>query len=107
MLGYPRLVDEGAGSCGAIGLSALKRKQITHNADHLAAGIADAAGRAGVRFVEMRLPFIGHEACTPVATEWIHGVSSDLGLAYQTFHPKRYGHAVVYTYMLSAEISKL
>ncbi|MDR7326850.1 SGNH/GDSL hydrolase family protein [Catenuloplanes niger] len=108
VLGYPRLVAEGTGSCGAVGLSAAKRQQVTHNADHLAAGIADAAGRAGVRFVEMRLPFLGHEACTtPMKNEWIHGVSADVTKHVQIFHPKRYGHAVVYAYMLSAEISKL
>ncbi|MDP9793269.1 lysophospholipase L1-like esterase [Catenuloplanes nepalensis] len=103
VLGYPRLVDEGTGSCGALSPSAANRKQVTHNADHLAAGIADAAGRAGVRFVEMRLPFLGHEACG--ADPWINGV--DPAQLSEIFHPNRYGHAVVYTFMLTAEINKL
>ncbi|WP_250004530.1 SGNH/GDSL hydrolase family protein [Actinoplanes sp. M2I2] len=98
VLGYPRLVAEGTGSCGALSPSAANRKQLTHNADHVAAGIATASERAGVKFIEMRLPFLGHEACS--ADPWINGV--DAGHLTEIFHPNRYGYTSTYAFMLTA-----
>ncbi|WP_033346340.1 SGNH/GDSL hydrolase family protein [Catenuloplanes japonicus] len=96
VLGYPRVVDEGTASCGALSPTAANRKQLSHNADHLAEGTRDATVRSGVTFVDMRLPFAGHEACTP--EPFINGV--DPAHITEIFHPNAYGHSVVYTFML-------
>jgi lysophospholipase L1-like esterase len=98
VLGYPRLIDAGTGSCGAITPNAFRRKQMTHNADYMAEGTATAATRAGLGFIDMRLPFLGHEACS--AAPWINGV--DAAHLSEIFHPNQYGHKVVYTFMLQA-----
>jgi lysophospholipase L1-like esterase len=98
VLGYPRVIDpEGTGSCGAITPNALRRKQMTHMADHMAEGIQDATKRvSGVTFIDMRLPFAGHEACT--TEPFVNGV--DANHITEIFHPNDYGHRVVYTFML-------
>ena len=70
-----------------------------YNAYHLAEGIRTATERAGVKFVDMRLPFEGHEACS--AEPSINGV--DAAHISEIFHPNQYGHAVVYTFMLHME----
>ncbi|GAB7041538.1 MULTISPECIES: SGNH/GDSL hydrolase family protein [Catenuloplanes] len=99
VMSYPRVIDEGTGSCGAITPNAFKRTQMNNNADHMAEGIRSATERAGVKFVEMRLPFLGHQACS--AEPWINGV--DATRISEIFHPNRYGYAVVYTFMLQME----
>jgi lysophospholipase L1-like esterase len=99
VMAYPRLVDAGTGSCGAITPSATRRSELNFTADHVAAGISEATQRSGVKFVEMRLPFEGHEACS--ADPWINGV--DANHIDEIFHPTKYGHSVVYTFMLQAE----
>ncbi|MFG1605585.1 SGNH/GDSL hydrolase family protein [Actinoplanes sp. NPDC049265] len=99
VMAYPRLVDAGTGSCGVITPSATRRSQLNFTADNVAAGISEATQRGGVKFVEMRLPFEGHEACS--ADPWINGV--DAAHINEIFHPTKYGHSVVYTFMLQAE----
>ncbi|MEV4641991.1 SGNH/GDSL hydrolase family protein [Actinoplanes sp. NPDC049548] len=99
VLGYPRIIDSGTGGCGAITPNEFRRNQLNFNADHLAEGIKTAAEQAGLTFVDMRLPFAGHEACS--SEPWINGV--DAGHITEIFHPNRYGHSVVYTFMLQVE----
>jgi lysophospholipase L1-like esterase len=101
-LTYPNVIDQGTGSCGAITPSAFRRQQMKHMSTHLAEGIRDATTRTGVTFTDMRLAFEGHEACT--ADPWINGV--DANHISEIFHPTNYGHRVVYTFMLQAELLK-
>jgi lysophospholipase L1-like esterase len=99
VLTYTNMIDPGTGSCGAITPNAFRRTQLRYNAYHLAEGIRTATERAGVKFVDMRLPFEGHEACS--ADPWINGV--DAAHQSEIFHPNLYGHSVVYTFMLQME----
>ncbi len=98
VLGYPRLVAQGTGSCGAVTLNDFRRQQMLHANDHLVAGIKDAVDRTGVNFVEMRLPFEGHEACGP--DSWINGV--DPSHVSEIFHPTNTGHRA-FAFMLELE----
>jgi lysophospholipase L1-like esterase len=97
VMGYPRLIDSGTGSCGAITPGATKRQWLNYAADQAAEGIKSAAGKAGVTFVDVRSGFAGHEACS--ATPWINGV--DLNRYSEIFHPDQTGHAGVYTFLLT------
>ena len=99
VLTYSNLIDPGTRSCGAITPNAFRRTQLLYNAYHLGEGIRTATERAGVKFVDMRLAFEGHEACS--ADPWINGV--DAAHISEIFHPTQYGHAVVYTFMLQME----
>jgi lysophospholipase L1-like esterase len=101
-LTYPQVIDQGSGTCGAITPSAFRRKQMKHMTDNLVEGIRDATIATGVTFTDMRLAFNGHEACT--ADPWINGV--DANHITEIFHPTNYGHRVVYTFMLQAELNK-
>ncbi|WP_158647504.1 SGNH/GDSL hydrolase family protein [Actinoplanes sp. ATCC 53533] len=97
VMGYPRLIDAGSGSCGAITPSATKREWLNYAADKSAEGIKSAADKAGVTYVDVRNGFTGHQACS--ATPWINGV--DLNHYSEIFHPNYTGHAGVYTYLLT------
>lgn len=101
VMGYPRLIDEGTGSCGAITPNATKRKWLNYAADESVEGIKSASAKAGVTFVDVRSGFTGHQACS--AKPWINGV--DLNRYAEIFHPDRTGHAGVYPWMLSAYAS--
>ncbi|MEV6349165.1 SGNH/GDSL hydrolase family protein [Actinoplanes sp. NPDC051851] len=96
VLGYPRLIDEGTGSCGAITPGATKREWLNIAADQTVEGITSAAAKAGVVFVDVRDGFTEHQACS--AVPWINGV--DLGHYSEIFHPNYTGHGV-YTYLLT------
>ncbi len=97
VMGYPHLIDEGDGSCGAITPGATKREWMNYAADQMAEGIRSAAGKAGVTFVDVRDGFAGHEACS--ATPWINGV--DLTRYDEIFHPNYTGPAGVYASLLT------
>ncbi|PRY41565.1 SGNH/GDSL hydrolase family protein [Umezawaea tangerina] len=99
VLGYPRLVDPGTGSCGAITPSATKRQWLNYAADQTSDGIRSAAGDAGVTFVDVRPAFADHQACG--TAPWINGV--DLSHYSEIFHPNHDGHAGVYTYLLTIQ----
>ncbi len=97
--GYPRLIDVGTGSCGAITPNAKKREWINYAAEQATEGASGAAAKAGVTFIDIRPGFKGHEACS--AKPWINGV--DPARFSEIFHPDRTGHGV-YTYMLGSLI---
>jgi lysophospholipase L1-like esterase len=88
VLGYSRLIDAGDGSCGLLTPDATRRSWLRNNADQLAEGIRDATQRAGVSFVDMRLGFDGHEACS--ADPFIIGADGSNAM----FHPNQRGHSV-------------
>lgn len=57
-------------------------------ADDLASLSADAAGRNGARFVDVRDTFAEHEICRP--EPWLHGIAWPVE---SSFHPTSAGHA--------------
>ena len=97
VLGYSNLIDPGTGSCGAVTPNAFKRTAILNNTYHMGEGIRTATERAGVKFIDMRGYFKGHEACS--ADPYINGV--DAARVSESFHPNRLGH-VGYAWVLAA-----
>ncbi|MEV6637029.1 SGNH/GDSL hydrolase family protein [Actinoplanes sp. NPDC051470] len=86
VVGYPRLIDSGNGSCGLVNPDAARRSHLNNNADQLAEGIRSASARAGVDFVDVRPAFAGHEACG--ADPYIIGADN----SRMMFHPNANGH---------------
>lgn len=97
VLGYPRLYELG-GSCW-VGLSETKRAAINSAADALAEVTAKAAANAGVRFVDMREPFDGHEICS-YGRWWLHSVN--LFNLVESYHPTAAGQSLGYLPALTA-----
>ncbi|MFD8497913.1 SGNH/GDSL hydrolase family protein [Amycolatopsis sp. NPDC059657] len=83
LLGYPHLFADG-GSCG---FSAGMRNAINAGADTMAAVESERASTAGVTFVDMRPPFIGHNVCA-AGSQYLHGIASPLE---ESFHPTKAG----------------
>jgi lysophospholipase L1-like esterase len=107
VFGYPHLVAS-TGSCGAVDLSANKRKYINANVDAVAEvtlAAAEAARKSvpdgKVTFAEMRGFFNNHEACSP--TPWINGV--DFAHASEMFHPNATGYQRNYLGLLNLFLS--
>ncbi|GLY15688.1 SGNH/GDSL hydrolase family protein [Kineosporia rhizophila] len=89
VLGYPHLVDpEGTDSCGDVTPNAERRALFTSTVDAVNQGIITATGQAGVKFVDLRGPFAGHEVCTD--DPWLHEV--DLDNQLEMFHPTDRGY---------------
>jgi len=111
---YPRLFPSSSSDQGCIQLSPLFTKDdmnwMNGEGDHLDAVLQEAAGEAGVNFVDVRGVFAGHEVCGP-AGAWINGLSvasgSGGGCTFSvlghciipglpivgSFHPNASGHA--------------
>jgi lysophospholipase L1-like esterase len=88
VLGYPRLFtpdDE----CRT--LSRAKRQALNDAADELSGVIADAASRAGARYVDVREAFADHGVCS--AEPWINALVNPTGDSY---HPNKAGQAAYF-----------
>ncbi|MFF7552220.1 SGNH/GDSL hydrolase family protein [Streptomyces olivaceus] len=88
VLGYPRLVDPGTGSCGAVTPGAKKREYLNYAADQAADSMKQATEKAGYKFVDVRLAFAQHGACS--ASPFINGVNPDKFT--EIFHPTMEGY---------------
>ncbi|MQA11969.1 MAG: lipase [Pseudonocardiaceae bacterium] len=84
VLGYPRMYELN-GSCDA-GLSETKREAINGGADTLNEVTAERASAAGVRFVDVRPAFTGHEICSD--DWWLKSVSYPVD---ESYHPNAAG----------------
>jgi lysophospholipase L1-like esterase len=92
VLGYPRLFDESAASCGFAGMSQVKRRAINAGADTLSDVIEERAGAAGFTYVDVRDRFEGHGACGP--SPWINGLT--VIPPQNSFHPNASGYSQGY-----------
>lgn len=94
VLGYPRLFtpDDGCRT-----LSAVKRAALNDAADQLSGEIAQAAGRAGARYVDVREAFAHHGVCSP--KPWINALVHP---AEDSYHPNRTGQAAYFQALTSA-----
>nr|WP_244180991.1 SGNH/GDSL hydrolase family protein [Amycolatopsis pretoriensis] len=90
VLGYPRLFEL-AESC-ASAPSRDSRVALNRGADALDEATAEAAGRAGFTFVDVRERFAGHGICATDAP-WIQGIANPLS---NSFHPLAAGYAQGY-----------
>ena len=86
--GYPRLFTPNDG-CRT--LSAVKRAALNGAADQLSDEIAEAAERAGARYVDVREAFADHGVCSK--QPWINGLVSPTADSY---HPNRAGQAAYF-----------
>ncbi|GAA3896137.1 SGNH family lipase [Streptomyces lacrimifluminis] len=87
-LGYPRLVDPGTGSCGVITPGAKKREYMNYAADQAAEIMKQATEKAGYEFIDVRLAFAEHGACS--ASPFINNV--DPNRYTEIFHPTKEGY---------------
>jgi hypothetical protein len=119
---YPRLFPSSSSAQGCTQLSLLFTKDdmnwMDSEGDRLDGVLQEAAGEAGVSFVDVRSIFSGHEVCGP-AGAWINGISMASGnggsctfsIAGQciipglpivgSFHPNASGHANGYAAAIS------
>ena len=123
---YPRVFPSSSSDQGCFQLSLLFTKDdmnwMNSEGDHLDAVLQQAAGEAGVNFVDVRGLFSGHEVCGPSGA-WINGISiasggggsCTLSIAGHcvipglpivgSFHPNASGHASGYAAAISGYIS--
>ena len=100
VLGYPRLFDVSAASCGFAGMSQVKRRAINAGADTLSGVIEERATAAGFTYVDVRDRFEGHGACGP--SPWINGL---VAIPPQnSFHPNAAGYSSGYLPEMSAAL---
>ncbi|TMQ91535.1 SGNH/GDSL hydrolase family protein [Actinomadura soli] len=88
VLGYPRLYKI-VNVC--VGLSNGKRTALNHAADTLDGVVAQAAGRAGFTWSDVRDEFSGHELCS--GDDWLNAVTIPIESSY---HPTARGHRLGY-----------
>lgn len=100
--GYPQVVETYGPSTNVLCklITRDERRMIDRLSTRLNTAIAVAAGTAGVWSVgsAVKAKFVGHNACSKKADEWIHGGNFDLGgiggvLDPKSFHPKDPGQA--------------
>lgn len=84
VLGYPRLYKI-VNVC--VGLSNAKRTALNGAADTLDGVLAEAAGRAGFTWSDVRDEFAGHELCS--GDDWLNAVTIPIESSY---HPTALGH---------------
>jgi hypothetical protein len=97
VLGYPRLYKI-VSVC--VGLSNAKRTALNQAADTLDGVIAQAAGRAGFTWSDVRDEFSGHELCS--GDDWLNAVTIPLESSY---HPTARGHRLGYLPALTGSAS--
>ena len=97
VLGYPRLFTPDD-DCRT--LSRAKRQALNDAADELSVVIAEAASRAGARYVDVREAFADHGVCS--SEPWINALVNPTGDSY---HPNKAGQAA-YFEALTAGIRK-
>lgn len=89
---YPRLFN--GKDCSLLtSFNSTELARLNAGADTLSDVIQAAAGRAGIRFADVRGPFVGHAVCD--TTAWIHNAS--LWTSYESFHPNATGYRSGYT----------
>jgi lysophospholipase L1-like esterase len=93
-LGYPRLFAP-TGSCG-LRIGTARRAAVNGVADTLAEVQAEVADAAGIRFVDVRTAFCGHEAGS--AAPWINPVR--MSALSHSIHPNARGHSRGYLPLL-------
>ncbi|BAL87057.1 putative GDSL-like lipase/acylhydrolase [Actinoplanes missouriensis 431] len=89
VVGYPHLVaDPGAGvACDS--LNDARRKALNAASDTLSEVISTVVAKhPGFTYVDARVIFAGHEACTK--DPWIHAIADDMS---ESFHPNADGYA--------------
>lgn len=89
---YPRLFN--GSDCSL--LTSFTKDEMTRlnkGADTLSSVIKTAADKAGIGFVDVRTPFVGHAVCD--RTSWIRNAS--LFKQYESFHPNASGYQYGYT----------
>lgn len=85
--GYPRLFN-GVSDCSLLTfVTVAEMRALADAADELAETILSAADDAGVRGVDVRDPFDGHQICDEPA--WLHGLSWPVE---ESYHPNGAGH---------------
>ncbi|SDM69304.1 Lysophospholipase L1 [Lentzea albidocapillata subsp. violacea] len=93
VLGYPRLFTPNDG-CRT--LSKSKRQVLNEAADQLSGVIAQAAGRAGARYVDVREAFADHGVCA--AEPWMNALVNPTADSY---HPNKAGQAAYFRALTS------
>ncbi len=89
VLGHPRLFEDPATSCLSAWFQNSEKNWINGLADQFNQIIECAALDAGVEFVNVLTPFVGHDVCAP-SQRWLHGIN---GVAHdnERFHPNLAG----------------
>lgn len=90
VLGYPRFYQIG-GTC-KVGLSDTKRAAINSGADTLAEVTAERAAAWGLKFVDVRGAFSGHEICSS-GDWWLHSLTWPI---VESYHPTADGQRLGY-----------
>lgn len=93
VLGYPRLFTQVDG-CRT--LSTMKREDLNDAADELSGVIAEAAARAGARYVDVREAFADHGVCS--REPWINALINPTADSY---HPNRAGQVAYFKALTS------
>ena len=88
---YPRLFN--GKDCSVLtSFTSAEMTQLNAGADALATTISEAAAAAGIRFADVRTPFVGHAVCDRSA--WI--LNASLFKSYESFHPNATGYSSGY-----------
>ncbi len=90
VLDYPDFYQLGVWYC--VGLFGSSRAKVDEGIDVLDGVLADAAGRAGATFVDVRGSFVGHQLCS--GSKWLHAV--DLADIEESYHPTASGQSSGY-----------
>ncbi len=88
---YPRLFN--GKNCSILtSFTSAEMTQLNAGADALAVTISEAAAAAGIKFADVRTPFVGHAVCDRSA--WI--LNASLFKSYESFHPNATGYSSGY-----------
>ena len=96
VLGYPVFYQLNVFFC--IGLSATSRAKIDEGINVVDTRIAEAAGRHGFTFADVRPAFVGHQLCS--GSKWLHAV--DLADIQESYHPTATGQSQAYLPVFTA-----
>lgn len=78
VVGYPAGLPQGGAGCwGRWPILDVDAGFIDAKMQEMNAMLAEAAGRAGVRFVDTYTSSLGHDACKPASQAWVNGISFD------------------------------
>nr|WP_255632585.1 SGNH/GDSL hydrolase family protein [Amycolatopsis sp. TNS106] len=95
MVGYPTGIKPG-GCWPLVPVLPQDADYIQANIDRLNARMAEQSAAHGAKYVDIRTPSIGHDACQPIGVKWIEGlIPSVVNNSFAPLHPNAAGLAAV------------
>jgi lysophospholipase L1-like esterase len=100
VIGYPRLLPESGACPSRLPIASGDVGFVRSSVEDLIATVEAAAGEAGVEYVDVATPSVGHDVCS--ADPWVNGRREDARSGASPYHPTPSGQQAVAGLILDA-----